>query len=158
MTLLHLPGIGGRCRGSVTTQLTQYAATPRDVLPTKGYKNSINSAVLINSVFIWRDKQKVPRGGQFRLISAILRVAERERERERERKSGRAGPSALATRWQLIFPARGCSPFVASLSAAIFFCSSFFFRFLENWFLLTIYSKEGLTVTPHLHLFELNFI
>lgn len=41
--------------------------------PTKGYKNSINSAVLINSVFIWCDKQKLPPARQFRLISAIAR-------------------------------------------------------------------------------------
>lgn len=31
----------------------------RGNIPTKGYKNSINLAVLINSVFIWRDKQKL---------------------------------------------------------------------------------------------------
>lgn len=39
----------------------------------KGYKNSINFAILINSIFIWRDKQKLPPTRQFRLIPAIVR-------------------------------------------------------------------------------------
>lgn len=39
----------------------------------KGYKNSINFAILINSVFIWRDKQKLSPARQFRLILAIVR-------------------------------------------------------------------------------------
>lgn len=39
----------------------------------KGYKNSINFAILINSVFIWRDKQKLPPARQFHLIPAIVR-------------------------------------------------------------------------------------
>lgn len=41
-------------------------------IPTKGYKNSINPAVLINSVFIWRDKQKLLPARSFRLIHAIV--------------------------------------------------------------------------------------
>lgn len=44
----------------------------RGNIPTKGYKNSINPAVLINSVFIWRDKQKLLPTRSFRLIRAIV--------------------------------------------------------------------------------------